>query len=286
MNPRDYLDRLQYHTQRITARLRFGNSKSPEGGGAVLMGISFPKSGTNLLRQVLAAFARVAPYADRSYDVFAVFDARTGVPNDAQAAMHFLDKLHPGDIAAAHFHAWPNVMDRVCQKPYIPFFIYRDPRDVVVSHVFYVTKMAPEHVHHRYYAEVLKTFEERLTTSILGRPEVDVDFPDIGKRFEPYIGWLERSEVLSQRFEDYILDQPKALAQVIEHYEKFLPLPVPRDQMLAAFQQSILPEKSPTFRSGKTGEWRKHFQEEHKALFKEVAGDLLIRLGYEKDLSW
>jgi len=32
--------------------------------------------------------------------------------------------------------------------------------------------------------------------------------------------------------------------------------------------------------------WRTSFTPENKALFKEVAGDLLIQLGYEKDNDW
>jgi hypothetical protein len=35
-----------------------------------------------------------------------------------------------------------------------------------------------------------------------------------------------------------------------------------------------------------TGGWREFFTEEHKQLFKDVAGDLLVRLGYEKDNNW
>jgi hypothetical protein len=46
------------------------------------------------------------------------------------------------------------------------------------------------------------------------------------------------------------------------------------------------PDRSKTFRKGKTGGWQKHFSAEHKALFKNYAGDLLIDLGYEKDLDW
>ena len=30
----------------------------------------------------------------------------------------------------------------------------------------------------------------------------------------------------------------------------------------------------------------KRFKEEHKKVFKDVAGDLLVRLGYEKDKNW
>jgi hypothetical protein len=54
----------------------------------------------------------------------------------------------------------------------------------------------------------------------------------------------------------------------------------------SAFETSINPGKSPTFRSGKTGEWKKHFTDEHKKIFKDVAGDLLIKLGFETDKDW
>jgi hypothetical protein len=41
-----------------------------------------------------------------------------------------------------------------------------------------------------------------------------------------------------------------------------------------------------TFRQGSIGSWRNSFGEEHKRAFKEVAGQLLIDLGYEKNLDW
>lgn len=43
---------------------------------------------------------------------------------------------------------------------------------------------------------------------------------------------------------------------------------------------------SRTFRKGHIGDWRNHFTEEHKQIFKEVHGDTLIKLGYEKDYDW
>ena len=41
-----------------------------------------------------------------------------------------------------------------------------------------------------------------------------------------------------------------------------------------------------TFRKGLIGEWRELFNEEIKNIFKEKAGDLLIKSGYEKDKNW
>ena len=40
------------------------------------------------------------------------------------------------------------------------------------------------------------------------------------------------------------------------------------------------------FRKGIAGDWKNHFSDEDKSVFKEVAGDLLIELGYEQDMDW
>ncbi|MBI2330735.1 MAG: sulfotransferase [Chloroflexi bacterium] len=37
---------------------------------------------------------------------------------------------------------------------------------------------------------------------------------------------------------------------------------------------------------GQAGNWRRLFTEKDKALFKEIAGDILVRWGYEKDNNW
>ncbi len=63
-------------------------------------------------------------------------------------------------------------------------------------------------------------------------------------------------------------------------------IPTPREKALSVLVEAIQPKKSHTFRSGKTGGWKGYFTEEHKKLFKDVAGDLLVRLGYEKDNEW
>ncbi len=40
------------------------------------------------------------------------------------------------------------------------------------------------------------------------------------------------------------------------------------------------------YRKGKSGDWKEKFTPAHTAYFKEHYGDLLIKLGYEKDLDW
>ncbi len=87
-------------------------------------------------------------------------------------------------------------------------------------------------------------------------------------------------------FEDLVNDRTATLDQILDYFLARVPLMIPRKTILNSLESSINPSKSPTFRSGKTGEWKKSFSPEHKKIFKDVAGDLLIRLGYEKDNDW
>ncbi|MDO8755550.1 MAG: sulfotransferase domain-containing protein, partial [Anaerolineales bacterium] len=193
----------------------------------------------------------------------------------------------------AHLFARPDAIKRVCAPAFVPYFIFRDPRDVVVSHVFYITDMEARHVHHDYY-QSLPDFNARLSASILGRPNTEacpepsrrVEFPDINARFAPYLDWLDHPEVMAIHFEDLILDRASALTIIIGHFLARVPLRASGQLILNSLEASINPTKSPTFRSGKTGEWRKYFTAEHKQIFKDVAGDLLVKLGYEKDNDW
>jgi len=274
-----------YHIEKLTQRLRF---PSQPANLPTLLGISFPKSGTHLLDQILLGFSDVAPYAKRLHSFYAEYEGESGRKRSPEQALKWLDALRSGDVASAHLFARPDAIARVTTSGFVPYFIFRDPRDVVVSHVFYVTDMEARHVHHGYY-QSLPGFNARLKISILGRPDLDVEFPDIAARFAPYLGWLGQDSVMKIHFEDLVNDRVAALNRIIDHFLARVPLSpsgTSRQLILESLEAAINPQRSPTFRSGKTGEWKKRFTDEHKKIFKDVAGDLLIRLGYEKDNNW
>ena len=271
-----------YHIEKLTQQFRFGSQPTEL---PTLLGISFPKSGTHLLDQILLGFSRVAPYGKRLHSFYAEYEGESGRKRSSEQALRWLDSLRPGDVASAHLFAREAVVERVCSSSFLPYFIFRDPRDVVVSHVFYVTDMEARHVHHEYY-QSLSDFNARLRVSILGRQDTEIEFPNIADRFAPYLGWLGQDEVLSIHFEDLINDRLATLNRILDHFLARVPLPTPRHEILDALEGSINPKRSPTFRSGKTGEWRKYFTEEHKQMFKSVAGDMLVRLGYERQNDW
>jgi hypothetical protein len=279
------LRRIVYQAEKLLQHARFASLPKPENGWPILLGISFPKSGTHLLDQILLGFSRMAPFSRRLHSFYAEYEGESGRKRAPEQALHWLSSLRPGDIASAHLFARPETVARVCTPSFVPYFIFRDPRDVVVSHVFYVTEMEPNHVHHDYY-QTLPDFDARLKVSILGRPDVHMEFPDIADRFAPYLDWLDQPSVMDIHFEDLITKRVEILNNIIDHFLARVPLQAPRSLILESLENAINPSKSPTFRSGKTGEWKKYFTDEHKQIFKDVAGDLLIKLGFEEDSNW
>jgi hypothetical protein len=274
-----------YAAEKLVQSLRFNSVPEPERGWPALLGISFPKSGTHLLDQILLGFSKVGPFSTRLHSFYAEYEGETGRSRSVGQALAWLDALGPQDVASAHLFARPEVVERVAASGFLPYFIFRDPRDVVVSHVFYVTEMEARHVHHAFYAS-LPDFDARLRISILGRQELDIEFPNIADRFAPYLGWMDRPEVLKLQFEDLVNNRASALDSILQHFLARVPLDLPRTAVLAALEGSINPRRSPTFRSGRTGEWKRYFTPEHKQLFRSVAGDLLQRLGYERGDDW
>jgi sulfotransferase 6B1 len=271
-----------YETEKLIQRVRFFSQSTDL---PILLGISFPKSGTHLLDQILLGFSTIAPYSKRLHSFYAEYEGESGVKRSPEEALAWLDSLRTCDVASAHLFARPEAVAHVCSSKFVPYFIFRDPRDVVVSHVFYVTEMESRHVHHAYY-QSLPDYDTRLKVSILGRPDTAVEFPNIAERFAPYMDWLNHPEVLTIHFEDLIHDRLGTLTRIMDHFLARVPLQASRQLILDSLETSVNPRRSPTFRSGKTGEWRKYFTAEDKRIFKNVTGNLLVKLGYEKDNDW
>ena len=286
---------IVYNGEKAVQAVRFASLPEPQAGWPVLLGISFPKSGTHLLDQILVGFSKVAPFSRRLHSFFAGYDGESGVKRSLAETLGWVDSLRPLDVASAHLFALPEVVARVTRPAFVPYFLYRDPRDAAVSHVFYVTDMEPNHVHHNYY-QSLPDFNARLRASILGRSDpsvaaqaADVEFPDMAGRFAPYMSWLDQPSVLKIHFEDLVNDRARTLNLILDHLLARIgpdTLRTPRASIIASLESSINPSRSPTFRSGKTGEWKKYFTAGHKKIFKDVAGELLVKLGYEKDDNW
>jgi hypothetical protein len=146
--------RLVYQTEKSIQRARFASLPAPQNGWPILLGVSFPKSGTHLLDQILLGFSKAAPFSRRLHSFFAGYEGESGRKRSLEETLAWVRSLRPLDVTSAHLFALPEVAACVTAPDFLSFFIFRDPRDVVVSHVFYVTGMEARHVHHEYYASL------------------------------------------------------------------------------------------------------------------------------------
>jgi hypothetical protein len=253
----------------------------------ILFANSFPKSGTNLMNQILGGLASITPFRVNQQGLILTFNQSNGRIKPVGDILKDLKKLYPGEIARGHVHAFPELMDYLTQERFINFFVLRDLRDVVVSHAFYVTELSSDHSLAMYYRQKLTDMDQRIKTSITGLADIMRDFPNINERMEPYLPWLQEPGTMVVRFEDLIHDRQNTLNKVLDHIiNNGYSLNISRDAALKSMLDWINPDSSRTFRKGTTGDWQNHFTQDHKKIFKEIAGNLLIELGYEKDNMW
>ena len=250
-----------------------------------VFGNSKPKSGSHLLLQVLNGFTQIMPYRYVAADPIRTI-TREGRRRQPKELLADLRHLPSGVIGWGYVEASSENTAFMCQPGRVNYFIYRDPRDMLVSQVFFATDMNEEHGMHAYYNS-LPDFNERLKVAITGIDRDGLHMVSVKQRYEGVFQWLEQQQVMCIRFEDMIDNRNATLNAMLEQVEKTgYKIPTPRQEAISLLVEAIQPRKSHTFRSGKTGAWREHFTVEHRKLFKEVAGDLLVRLGYERNNDW
>ncbi|GIK09439.1 MAG: hypothetical protein JETCAE02_14490 [Anaerolineaceae bacterium] len=250
-----------------------------------IFGNAKPKSGSHLLLQVLNGFTRIMPYRYVEAEPVRTIN-KDGGRRTADRVLSDLKAIPRGVIGWGYVDATPENASFLTSSGRVNFFIYRDPRDLLVSQVFFATDMHEEHGMHDYY-QSLPDFGERLKVAITGVDRDGLYMVSVKGRYEGVFQWLEQPNVMCIRYEDLVDRRESTLASMLDEVERTgYKIPTPRETAAAILVEAIQPKKSRTFRVGKTGNWKEYFTDEHKRLFKDVAGDLLVRLGYEASNDW
>jgi hypothetical protein len=266
--------------QAIVRWKRFSFHEAPP-----IFGNAKPKSGSHLLLQILNGFTQIMPYKYVAADPVRTIRYEGG-RRSADEILADLRSIPDGEIGWGYVDATPENASFLTEAGRVNYFIYRDPRDMLVSQVFFATDMHEEHGMHDYYKS-LPGFGERLKVAITGIDKDGLKMVSVKQRYEGVFQWLEQKNVMCIRFEDLINNRDATLSAMLDEVEKTgYRIPTPRETALSVLVEAIQPKKSHTFRSGKTGGWKQHFTDEHKSLFKDVAGDLLVKLGYEENNDW
>ena len=274
---------LRWRYRRALAALRWGPERLAQ--APIVFGNAIPKSGSHLISQILHGLSLVGPFVLTGFPP--INRDETNHKLSGERIMANLEHMRPGDIGYGYLGCEEPFIGALTSPQRATVFVYRDPRDVIVSSAFYIFELNHSHALHRYYKDRLGSIEKCIEAEIRGIKEPGYEYSGVCKRFEKYMGWLDQPAVLTVRFEDLVLNREAALDSLLDYVEaRGAPLPTPRPQAVAALQGIIQPGKSGTFRKGQPGNWKEHFTASNKALFKEIAGDILIRLGYERDDRW
>ena len=260
------------------------------------------KSGTHLLSDCVALMPKTA-YCGRHFtmeefhrsgcepwlEAFSHHRPRPAI--DGDKLRRYLRRCPHGMFATAHARHSAELRAALSELGYAHVLLLRDPRDMVVSHAKFVMA-SPTHPDHRFY-QGLGSDDRRLLATIEGydrdQATGTAPRPSIGESMAGYLDWLDQPEIHVTRFEDLVGPRGGGSAET-QHREivrlaAFLQRPL-SDDHAAQVGERMYSRASMTFRKGATGDWEQHFGPAHREAFARVAGDLLVRLGYERDHLW
>ncbi len=229
---------------------------------------SIPKSGTHLLMQLARAVSGTRYYGSFVAHGWSV----TLRPNTEDQILFRLKQIVPGEVVGAHLHYNGKVAQFFKELPAVHLFIYRDPRDVILSEAFYLSEMNRWHRLHR-ILKAISDEESRVRTLIEGVPGL---YADIGTRLRSYLGWLNEPDTIAVRYEG----RACAIRALANHICADVAGIGELDALAKRMEEAIDPSRSHTFREGGSGRWRRGLSPENLARIEKLAGAEIARLGY------
>ena len=248
---------------------------------SLLMGVenfmfmSVPKCGTNLLNGILQDMSGLQWAAKYNPDISQ--EVASSVENNQFLFRHLISQDH---------------LDYLIAHDYKFIFLYRDPRDQLISYIFWMTKMVPD-----YAISKIEGIENQITAMLSVSPNEEENVLEESKnishdcsygKFYRQCKLIPKENLMKVKFEDLIGKKGggnnRAQMKTLKRIANFLDIDISRDRI-----KEIIDERwghSGTFRQGEIGEWKKYFTPEHIQMYKEKYGRQLIRLGYEKDCNW
>jgi hypothetical protein len=188
----------------------------------------------------------------------------------------FLHGLRPAQVDQQFLRDWTDTGE----PPLL--YLYRDPRDVLLSMVTFLSRPEGQWLgrvaEHRVYAGIVRaagSMAEKLTIAL-----TDPYFPG-ADAFDAGLWLLRHPRVCAVSFEDLVgpdgggsrAAQIMALTRLTSH------LHCTAD--LAAVAEKIFNPASPSFHSGRIGGWQEHFTTDHEAMFRDRYGAVAGLYGYQ-----
>lgn len=247
---------------------------------------SIPKAGTNLLLNVVLSIPgmKLKDSISRGVNYWG-FEA-FGESKEAYISL-FDEKIYDlsgGMVYFGHNPYLPELARFLHRWRVKHILIIRDPRDYVISLARYISDPSVKHIRAHLFSGI--SGSEKILRAILGigegRYKFDISYnsiPNVVATYRAYEGWLSDKNTLCVRYEDFVDENgiSKNVHGTIEKILRYLEVEFDDDLVNYIISEGMRPEKSHTFRVGRSGQWKKILTREHLRAFRKIGGDEILR---------
>lgn len=218
-----------------------------------------------------------------------LYDPSNNFITEDKSILQKLKKIPDNLIISPLYIRYPEF--KKLQKPdtHKSFYIARDPRDLIISNYFSL-----KFSHDPYHPYILK-MREKLNSMSQDDGILDIINSFTAGTKKTLGGWFmqKSGNIKLIRFEDMFGEK---------QYDVFSDLLNHCNISISSTDIKILLEKysfknisgrkqgsediKHHYRKGTPGDWKNHFTDQHKNLFKKLSDNLLVVCGYEKDNNW
>ena len=268
-----------------------------------VIGNAIPKSGTHLLESIHAYLGKWENIRiGLANDAWSTSGDRLGKVPDGQSKMFdcvcsarfHVKKLRNGQMAQAGF-SWSKGLERTIarvtdSRRIKHVFIYRDPRDIIISHMNWATysdsfiKQGGEGVKARrkFWLESFASDDERLTHVIKNKIN-HILVKSYALSFEP---WLHSSHCFAVKFEDLYPDivdlKTGVLGDTLRNLLNYLEVDAATIDPIVFYNKVYLRGFTASSVEDKVGQYKRMFKDRHYALLDtREFRDTLQAFGYE-----
>ena len=231
---------------------------------------SLPKSGTHLLMQV----ARQLPNKKYYGSFIAQTPSLTLKERSASDISMKIAAIVPGEVLAGHLHFSTETSLALARANVFNLFIWRDPRDVLISEAHYLSKMNRWHAMHRSF-KACRNARERIALALEG--DGSMRYPNARERVGAYMGWRSDANCIVVRFEDLINPETREaeIQRIRVSYAQRAQIDVSEVTALETLVAAIAPERSHTFNRGEAERWRTDMTEQEQDRSRQLLGEWL-----------
>lgn len=236
-------------------------------GGPLIAHFGYRNMGVSWMQRVLLAVGKE-------------LGLRTQISHSFHEQLDYRTQL----IVVGHSHLRPNKF-----REFVGSHLVRDLRDVVVNGYFKHRQSQEAWTHKpmaryggRTYHQVLSSLDEHD-----GLLEEIRQLASYCKLYNMRLWDYGEADFAELRYEDLLKREGRFFHKLFTHYGF--------DKTAIKTAVAIARRIGRVIRTGpnqttawelQTGIWRSRFMPEHKRLLKELLGDLLIKMGYERDVNW